>query len=626
MCSQQFQPLRFAPGGDRALYVYAGSSIDEAVNDRISALCDALAASGDPAVAETVPAYASLLVHYRPGIKGYRQLCRDISALWEKLPAVREKGSVRTVEIPVCYGARFGPDLGGMERLLGISRDEIIRRHCSRDYRVYMMGFLPGFVYLGGMDETIACPRLSSPRLRIEAGAVGIGGSQTGIYPCPSPGGWRIIGSTPIRLYDPSDPSPTPVKAGDRIRFVPISPDEWYEIRRQTDFGDNRSQVPAKEPSPPSGQGSFSLRILSPGPLTTVQDLGRFGSQAEGMTVSGAMDLHSCRLANRLAGNPDDAAVLEMTLTGCSFSVIGSGVIAFAGADISPMRNGTAIPMNTAVRVRDGDLIETGFARRGCRSYLAVSGGIDVPPVLGSRSVNLKCAIGGWMGRALRSGDILPCGDSPDRRGDSPDSSGGVTDRRGGSLVRRSDAPDRLGGATDIRGGSPDRRSGSPVSGGATDIRGGAPDRRGGSQGSFRRDPFSEDEHLTPLWLPADGELLQVRFVFGPQDDLFTAEAKEQFCRGQYTITPRCDRMGLRLAGPALFAEGGNDILSDGITFGSIQIPADGQPIVLMADHQTTGGYAKIGTVVSRDLPLLAQARPGNTIQFVPVSLPDISR
>ena len=590
MCSQQFQPLRFAPGGDRALYVYAGSSIDEAVNDRIRALCDALAASGDPAVAETVPAYASLLVHYRPGIKGYRQLCRDISALWEKLPAAREKESLRTVEIPVCYGARFGPDLGGMERLLGISRDEIIRRHCSRDYRVYMMGFLPGFVYLGGMDETIACPRLSSPRLRIEAGAVGIGGSQTGIYPCPSPGGWRIIGSTPIRLYDPSDPSPTPVKAGDRIRFVPISPDEWYEIRRQTDFGDNRSQALAKEPSPPSGRGGFSLRILSPGPLTTVQDLGRFGSQAEGMTVSGAMDLHSCRLANRLAGNPDDAAVLEMTLSGGSFSVIGSGVIAFAGADISPMRNGTAIPMNTAVRVRDGDLIETGFARRGCRSYLAVSGGIDVPPVLGSRSVNLKCAIGGWMGRALRSGDILPCGGSPDRRGDSPDSSGGVTDRRGGSLVRRSDA----------------HMTAAP--------------------GSFRRDPFSEDEQLTPLRLPADGELLQVRFVFGPQDDLFTAEAKEQFCRGQYTVTPRCDRMGLRLAGPPLFAEGGNDILSDGITFGSIQIPADGQPIVLMADHQTTGGYAKIGTVISRDLPLLAQARPGNTIQFVPVSLPDISR
>ena len=232
----KFSP-RFAPGGDRALYVYLGDRIDEKTNNLVRALFDTLNAAGDPAFLEAVPAYASLLVHFRPERKSYREMCEYITSLCQRLPHQTENHQHRTLIVPVCYGARFGPDLTGMEQVTGLDRDEIIRRHCSRDYRIYMMGFLPGFCYLGGLDERIHTPRLSSPRLRIPAGSVGIGGSQTGIYPMDSPGGWQLMGMTPVKTYDPQREVPILVQAGEYIRFVRIDEDEFRAISEQVAAG-----------------------------------------------------------------------------------------------------------------------------------------------------------------------------------------------------------------------------------------------------------------------------------------------------------------------------------------------------------------------------------------------------
>ena len=236
--------LQCFPAGDRAILVQLGNAIDEAVNDKVRALYRAVLAAADPAVIEAVPAYTTLLVHYRPELRSFAEMKALLTDLAAKAAAdgTAEAGR-RTLVVPVCYGLHFGPDIWEMEEKLGLSRQEIIDLHSGRDYRIYMMGFLPGFVYLGGMDERLAYPRLKKPRLRIEAGAVGIAGSQTGIYPSVSPGGWRIIGSTPLLLFDPARDPAVPVSAGDAIRFRPISVDEWYEIRHLVQKGQYEPEV-----------------------------------------------------------------------------------------------------------------------------------------------------------------------------------------------------------------------------------------------------------------------------------------------------------------------------------------------------------------------------------------------
>ena len=236
--------LQCFPAGDRAILVQLGNAIDEAVNDKVRALYRAVLAAADPAVIEAVPAYTTLLVHYRPELRNFAEMKALLTDLAAKAAAdgTAEAGR-RTLVVPVCYGLHFGPDIWEMEEKLGLSRQEIIDLHSGRDYRIYMMGFLPGFVYLGGMDERLTYPRLKKPRLRIEAGAVGIAGSQTGIYPSVSPGGWRIIGSTPLLLFDPARDPAVPVSAGDAIRFRPISVDEWYEIRHLVQKGQYEPEV-----------------------------------------------------------------------------------------------------------------------------------------------------------------------------------------------------------------------------------------------------------------------------------------------------------------------------------------------------------------------------------------------
>ena len=237
--------LKFFPAGDRAILVQLGEVIREEVNDRVMLLNRAVQAAADPAVVETVPAYTTLLVHYRPQVRGFAGmrdfLCELAKTALAEGPA--SAGLRKTLVVPVCYGLHFGPDLWEMEEKLGLSRQEIVDLHTGRDYRIYMMGFLPGFVYLGGMDERLAYPRLQKPRLRIDAGAVGIAGAQTGIYPIASPGGWRIIGNTPIPLFDPSKDPAVPVAAGDAIRFRSISVDEWYETKHEVRKGQYEPEV-----------------------------------------------------------------------------------------------------------------------------------------------------------------------------------------------------------------------------------------------------------------------------------------------------------------------------------------------------------------------------------------------
>ena len=290
----------------------------------------------------------------------------------------------------------------------------------------------------------------------------------------------------------------------------------------------------------------MGIRVLNPGILTTVQDLGRYGYQQFGIPCSGVMDQKSFQNANYLVGNQNGEAVLEFTLFGGSYLFESDTIIALTGADMSPKLDGAAVPMNRPVEVKCGMQLSLGFAVSGCRTYLAAAGGIDVPVVLGSRSTSLKCKIGGLAGRALAAGDVLP--------------------------LKENAVPFEM-----ISG----RRTAEMIC----------------------------------------SDSITVRVVEGPQADHFTEEGKKTFYSSAYTVSDLSDRMGCRLDGPVIESIDGTDIISDGIAFGSVQVTSSGMPIVLLADRQTTGGYAKIANVCSADLPLLAQARPGNTVRFTRISI-----
>lgn len=295
----------------------------------------------------------------------------------------------------------------------------------------------------------------------------------------------------------------------------------------------------------------MSFEILSAGPLSTVQDLGRFGVMKSGFSQNGAMDIFSMKCANRLVGNALGCAVIEMTMFGIKARFSSFAIIALSGGDFSPELNGRKIEMNRAYEVSDGDIVECFAAKDGARCYLAVSGGIDVPVVMGSRSTNLKCEFGGYEGRKLQKGDMI------------------------------------LTGKYNI-----------------------AP------------------KDVSKCFLPkqAFGNYFEVRAVLGPQDSMFTKNDIELFFSQEYEVTEESDRMGMKLSGEALKSENGFDIISDGIVLGSVQIPASGQPIVLMSDHQTTGGYAKIATVISCDVSLLAQAKPGSKVRFKQIDVDEAEK
>ncbi len=310
----------------------------------------------------------------------------------------------------------------------------------------------------------------------------------------------------------------------------------------------------------------MAMEIIEPGLLTTVQDMGRTGCGALGYSTNGACDKYSMKLANLLVGNTDkmeQAAVLEFTMKGGVIRFTSSYVLALAGADMAPVMNGNPVPMYAPVPVKAGDILILGMALSGMRCYLAVRGGIGVPLIMGSRSTDLKCHLGGYGGRALKKGDVLEAGPE---QGDAA-------------------GWDLLPGENGLR-------------------------FLAGEDEPWFRIPSS---HYSYRGME---RRLVLRTVPGPQEEAFTPYGIETFTHSNYCLSHQCDRMACRLTGPAVETKGGSDMISDGIVEGSVQISSDGMPMIMMADHQTTGGYAKIGTVVSTDIPALAQLKPGDGVVF----------
>lgn len=227
---------KYLTAGDRALIIEYGNEISEPINSKVRSMMVAMESRKVDGIIELVPTYRSLMVHYDPLITGYDDLVDDLKALENQLNEI-SLPEPQVIEIPMVYGGEYGEDIENVANHNGITPEEVVKIHTSREYLIYMLGFTPGFPYLGGMDESIATPRLKTPRTKIHGGSVGIAGSQTGIYPMDSPGGWQLIGRTPLKLYDPYRETPILLKSGNYIKFVAIDEDAYKKIEEAVNHG-----------------------------------------------------------------------------------------------------------------------------------------------------------------------------------------------------------------------------------------------------------------------------------------------------------------------------------------------------------------------------------------------------
>lgn len=533
---------RIVAAGDSAVVLEFEERIDPDVNARAVRVAEAIQAAGLPGVRDVVPTYRSVAVYFDP----LRTELDGLSKRLEGEAADASHASAATgvpVRIPVCYGGAFGPDLGAVAAFAGLSEADVATLHAQPTYRVFMMGFVPGFTYLGPVNPRIAAPRRSTPRVRVPFGSVGIAGLQTGIYPSETPGGWQLVGRTPVRTFDLSRSRPDPflVKAGDAVQFYRIPPADW----------DRLAGSPLHRPAEPHTLSAFSCRshmhIIRPGLQTTIQDRGRWGWQSRGVSPAGPMDPCAHRVANALVGNDRDAATLEIALRGPEVEFDDDQIVAVVGGAFSITVDGRAQHMNVPFIVPSGSRLRFGERLRGSRAYLAVAGGIVCAPTLGSRATHLVSRMGGLDGRAVAAGDRLPVGDP------------GVRPR----IVR----------------------------------------------------PKPAATHGLPA-MPVAGRPTRIRVLPGPQRDYFAADALEALQSAPYAVRADSDRMGFRLEGPVLRHARGADIISDATPLGVLQVPASGQPVLLMADRQTTGGYPKLATVITADVGLAGQLAPGDRIAF----------
>ena len=655
---------RILPMGERALLIEA-PGLSEVLD-----LHAALVAAPPDGVVDVVPAARTVLVHVDPAILSLASarawIDRALTGDVRRIPS--ERVEAQTVELAVRYD---GADLADTAAVLGISPDELARRHAAATWSVAFTGFAPGFGYLVSDAWSFDVPRLESPRTRVPAGSVGLAAGFTGAYPRDTPGGWRLIGTTDAPLFDPAAAQPALLAPGTRVRFIPVpsippkslaspasaspapasstaspaspasvspasvsSPNSGWvppapaenpgsppsaptqpesghtsggspaadavlsdaaaseagaatqpgvatvssrnsgwktsppagdagtrppvpaqpelghttpgaepgtgtQSRAGTAAGTEHRTEPGAEAAPgtaPAGAGR-GIEVIEAGLLATVQDLGRPGHAALGVARSGALDRAALRAGNRLVGNPEGAAGIEITMGGFRARAAARLWFAVTGAWGPVTLDGRPVDPYTAHEWPAGAELHVDWAEHGVRAMLAVRGGVAGPRVLGSRSTDVMAGLG----------------------------------------------PDRLAAGAHVEVG-PDPAAPVPV----------AP---------------------TATW-GAPPDEIELRLAPGPRSDWFDDDARVALFDGEWTVAADADRVGVRLDGPVLTRRRAGELPSEGMVPGALQVAPTGRPTVLLADGPVTGGYPVIAVVADADLDLLAQARPGSRIRF----------
>lgn len=561
--------------------------------DETLALFDALEADPIEGVTELVPAARTILVHFLPWVCPLPRLVAGIAARQGRQGQARQGTLVR---IPVRYD---GEDLVEMADHLGLSVEELVRRHAASVWQVAFTGFAPGFAYLSGGDPVFNVPRRASPRTRIPAGSVGLAGTFSAVYPRATPGGWQLIGTTDVPMWDLTRTPPALLQPGQRVQFVDVATEEGEALQREVvqqrsaEAGDARltaasaagsggGEVRAHSVATAEDAGSLGQDVCRAGDETAVehafevvatglqalfQDAGRPGQARQGVSASGALDATAFRVANQLLGNEADATVIELLHGGFALRALTRTVVAVTGAT-GPLdlkdASGAPLPAERHVplAMEPGDVLMVGAPERGLRSYLAVRGGFDVAPVLGSSATDTLAGVGP---EPLRMGQGLAVG----RR------IRGAVDAAEAGMAKLETLLPHL----------PD-----PVP-------------------SNSRGADAVQRHAIVLDL-----------VLGPRTDWFDGESLELLQQQCWQVTQQSNRVGLRLLGekPLQRAAGfqGRELPSEGTALGALQVPANGQPVLFLADHPLTGGYPVIGCVAPHHLDLAAQLPPGVFVRF----------
>lgn len=523
------------PLSETALTIEWGNSIDEAIRQQVVHANDLLNQNPFAGFIETVPAYTTLTVYYQPELiveendSSFSFVKNYIEALLVKAPDKEiQKGNI--IAIPVCYDVEFGYDLEFVAETNGLSKEEVIDLHQQKEYTVYMMGFLPGFAYMGSVDDAIATARKSMPRSLVEAGSVGIAGKQTGIYPLSSPGGWQIVGRTPYCLFDLQKTDPFLFKTGDAVQFYSISKEEYHKIKNTQDLTTGIEQE----------KDIADAVIMKPGIFSTIQDGGRLGFRAYGVPLSGAMDDLAHYTANGLVGNTKNAASIECTMGSLLMQFKKNAIVAVTGSGMAFV-NGQKIKLYQPLSVDANDSLEIKYNNDGIRTYIAVRGGFAGTVMMNSKSV---CA-NGEIGMPLKKEQELQFDSS------SANISKRITDN---------------------------------------------------------------------LQIPVHTTAANIRVIAGAESNRLATGSIWQFYSQKFMLSNRCDRMGYHLQSDPLILNNTTELLSTAVTKGTIQVTPGGQLIVLMSDCQTTGGYPRVAQVAAVDLPLIAQLKPGDAIQFTNIS------
>lgn len=464
------------------------------------------------------------------------------------------------VRIEVVYD---GEDLAEVGELTGMGPEGVVAAHTGQLWTAAFGGFAPGFAYLVGETDALNVPRRGTPRTAVPAGSVALAGNFSAVYPRRSPGGWQLIGHTATRMWDLQREQPALVRPGTTVQYVAVR--ELIQLSRtETDQADGTQADAAAAQTPAAGP---ALEVLSPGPQALIQDLGRPGLGDLGVSPAGAADTASARQANRLVGNLPTDAVIENVMGGLSVQARGELTVALSGAGTAAdirSEGGSSeggiirqAPMYAPFPLHDGESLHLGVPEAGLRTYLAVRGGIDVPPVLGSRSTDLMSGIGP---APLAAGTVLPVG--------AVDSARAVGHAEPPALP------------ADL----------SPGAGGRPVV--------------LRITTGPRHDWFTPRSLEAlTGQAWTV-----------TAESNRIGVRlGTGPSTPGA------AAGTPLERAREGELPSEGVVAGSLQVPPSGLPVLFLADHPVTGGYPVIGAVIPEDLPAAAQLPPGATVRFVEV-------
>ena len=528
------------PLSETAISIEWCDRIDENVSQKILQADQLLNKFPFGGFVETVPAYTTLTVFYRPELvvnetaSPFEVVKKIVEKLLEEPQAAEIKES-GLFNIPVCYDDEFGYDLEFIASTNGISKETVIDLHQKKEYRVYMMGFLPGFAYMGEVDDIIATTRKSSPRPIVEEGSVGIAGKQTGIYPLSSPGGWQIVGRTPLCLFDIQKEDPFLLKTGNRIKFYPISKQEFDKIIKEHDI----------KPFIKEDPGAADAVVIKPGVFSTIQDGGRLGYRVYGVPSGGVMDELAHSTANALAGNTKNAATIECTMGGLLIQFKKNAVIAVTGGGAAFI-NGKKIKLYQPLSLDKNDSLEIKYNNDGIRTYIAVRGGFSAENIMNSKSVCLRAGIGS----AFKKEDGL----------------------------------------------------------------------------RFDNEVAAEKRTGTNRSVPTYTTHASIRVIAGAENDWMTTESIQQFNSKNFILSNRCDRMGYHLQSDPLLLQISTELLSTAVTKGTIQLTPGGQLIVLMSDCQTTGGYPRVAQVAAVDLPVLAQLKPGDTIQFINIPHADAEK